>query len=109
MPVWNHEIACAACFWTAAGGRDQAVFDALASGRVDQLRLDEPVDRNALHDELMIERDVGRLHLADVVERFYDRQWRREHTPDGIHPDDHLWWATAGYLDLDNALRDTGR
>ena len=79
-PVWNHEIVCAACFWTAAGGRDQAVFDALASGRVDQLRLDEPVDRKALHDELTIERDVGRLHLADVVERFYDQQWRREHT-----------------------------
>jgi hypothetical protein len=28
-----------------------------------------------------------------------------EHRGSGIYLEDHLWWATAGFLDLDDAIR----
>ena len=108
-PVWNHEITRAVCFWSATAGSDQAVFDALSAGRVDKLEFAEPADADQLMEQLVLERDVGRGHLADAVAGFYDRDWRSEHTGDGVYPADHLWWATSGYLDLDNAVTDAGR
>jgi hypothetical protein len=107
-PVWNHEIARAACFWSAAAGPNQAVFDALSAGHVERLEIVRPATAEQLIAELIRERDVGRGHLADAVAGFYDRDWRSEHTGDGVYPADHLWWATSGFLDLDNALTDAG-
>lgn len=107
-PIWNHEISRAVRFWSAAAGLDQEVFDALTAGRIDQLQFDEPSDVEQLVKQLFLERDVGRRHLADAVAGFYDREWRREHTGDGVYPGDHLWWAAAGYLDFDNAVKAFG-
>lgn len=104
-PVWNHEIDRAVRFWTADGGRDQRVFDALAAGKLEGVGIDGPADSAELIGELLVERDVGRRHLATVTECFYDQAWRREHRGDGVHAEDHLWWATAAFLDLDDALR----
>jgi hypothetical protein len=105
-PVWNHEITRAVCFWSATAGSDQGVFDALTAGRVDKLEFAEPAHAAQLIEQLVVERDVGRVHLTATVTGFYDRDWRREHTADGVYPADHLWWATSGYLDLDNAVKD---
>jgi hypothetical protein len=104
-PVWNHEIEGAARIWTAADGRDQSVLEALASGRLDRAAIEKPADTDELVAELIIERDVGRRHLTTVTASFHDRDWRREHRGGGIYPEDHLWWATAGFLDLDDAIR----
>jgi hypothetical protein len=54
--------------------------------------------------ELQIERDVGRRHLAMLTESFYDQDWRREHRGEGLHPEDHLWWAAAAFLELDETI-----
>ena len=108
-PVWNHKITCAVCFWSATAGSNQGVFDAMSAGRVDKLEFAEPAHAEQLIEELVLERDVGRRHLETAVAGFYDREWRREHTGDGVYPADHLWWATSGYLDLDNAVKDDGR
>ena len=102
--VWNHEISRAVRFWSSGEGRDEAVLRALADARVDGLRFDQPGGPEQMARQLTIERDVSRGHLAAVKAQFYDRDWRREHSRDGTHPEDHLWWATAGYLDLDDAI-----
>jgi hypothetical protein len=103
-PVWNHEISRAVRFWSSAGGRDEAVLRALADAGVNGPTFEQPGSRAALARQMMLERDVSRTHLATVKAQFYDRDWRREHSGDGTHPEDHLWWATAGYLDLDDAI-----
>jgi hypothetical protein len=108
-PIWNHEISRAVCFWSATAGLDQEVLDALTDGRIDQLHVDEPADGEQLVEQLILERDVGRHHVTQAVAGFYDRGWRGEHTADGVYPGDHLWWATAAYLDLDNAVKNYGR
>jgi hypothetical protein len=104
-PVWNHRIRRAVRFWTAGDGADVAVVDALAAGRTDQLPSAEPTDNEQLVAQLRAERDVGQRHLTRMVERFYDRDWRDQHKYQGVFPQDHLWWAAAGFLELDKALR----
>lgn len=105
-PVWNHEITSPVCFWSAIAGSNQGVFDALTTGRDDKLEFVKPAHAEQLIEQLVVERHVGRRHLTETVAGFYDRDWRREHTGDGVYPADHLWWATSGYLDLDNAAKD---
>ena len=95
-PVWNHEITRAVCFWSATTGSDQGGFDALSVGRVDTLEFVQPAHAEQLIEELVLELDIGRRHLADAVAGFYDRGWRREHTGDGVYPADHLWWGSLG-------------
>ncbi len=104
-PVWNHEIDRAVRVWTAADGRDQRALDALAAGQLDDVTIEAPAGTVALVAELLVERDVGRRHLATVTESFHDKDWRRAHRGNGVYPEDHLWWATAGFLDLDDAVR----
>jgi hypothetical protein len=103
-PVWNHEIERALRVWIADDGRDQAALDALAARRLNDVTFDAPASSDALIAELLVERDVGRRHLATVTESFYDQGWRRDHRGEGVHPEDHLWWATAAFLDLDDAI-----
>jgi hypothetical protein len=104
-PIWNHEIERAVRVWRADGGRDQRALDALQARQLDDVAIEGPADTDELLAELLVERNVGRHHLASVTESFYDQDWRREHRGDGVHPEDHLWWATAGFLDLDDAIR----
>jgi hypothetical protein len=35
-------------------------------------------------------------------------EWRRDHKGLGIYPEDHLWCATHGYLDLLAATQTAG-
>lgn len=102
-PVWNHEIGRAVRVWSLADGRDNVALRALAEANEDGLTVEQPGSREELARQLMIERDVGRGHLATVTAQFYDSDWRRDHRSGTVHPEDHLWWATAAYLQLDDA------
>ena len=94
---WNHGIERAARIWTAADGRDRSVLEAFASGRLDGAATEKPADTDELLAELIVDRDVGRRHLATVTASFHERDWRREHRGGGIYAEDHLWWAAAGF------------
>lgn len=39
-------------------------------------------------------------HLRHVAGEYWDRGWRDEHKGFGIYPENHLWNATWGYLDV---------
>lgn len=48
-------------------------------------------------------------HDADWRNAAYrEREWRREHKGLGVYPEEHLWRATHGYLDLLAATRAAG-
>jgi hypothetical protein len=81
------------------------VVDALAAGLLDEVDIVGPPTKEELTSQLVIERAVARQHLATVTERFYEQDWRREHRGEGVHAEDHLWWAAAAFLDLDDATR----
>ena len=104
-PVWNHSISRAVRFWSADGGRDQRALDGLASGRLENVAVEAPANRGELAAQVLVERDVARQHLVTVTESFYEADWRRDHRGGGSYPENHLWSATAAYLELDDALQ----
>jgi hypothetical protein len=91
--------------WSAERGREHAACEALGAGSVAGALRSAPADQDELVAQVRREHAVERRNLEVVTESFYERDWRREHRGDGTYPADYLWWAAAGYLDLDNALR----
>lgn len=103
-PVWNHEIVAPVRFWSVKDGADAATLDALASRELDSLEPLLPKVEETFLAQLRIEREVAKRHLESVVESYHDRDWRKSHKGFGVYPEDHLWWATSGFLDLDEAV-----
>ncbi len=103
-PVWNHQIPRAACFWTRDNGRDEHVIEALRARSIDDVRFTEPTDADSLRKQVEAERATARRHLASVTNSFGDRDWRRDHKGDGAYPEDTLWAAAAGFVELDDWL-----
>ena len=44
-------------------------------------------------------------HLREVHGKYWDRDWRREHRGYGRYPENELWEAVGGFLDLADASR----
>jgi hypothetical protein len=51
-------------------------------------------------EQLQEELAASLAHLQQVDAVYWERESRREHKGLGVHPEDHLWRATHGYLDL---------
>lgn len=108
-PVWNHQIDRAACFWSRDGGLDQTVIGALNARVTDGVQIAHPADADGLRRQVEIEHASARKHLAEVTAMFGDREWRRGHRGDGSYPEDTLWAAAAGFIELDDWLNRPGR
>jgi hypothetical protein len=62
----------------------------------------DPADeRLQLRDDL----DAALAHLRAVRDKYWDHDWRREHRGYGRYPENELWEAVEGYLDLVDASR----
>jgi len=49
---------------------------------------------------------VSRRHLRAVVDRYWDRDWRREHKGYDESPEGHLWRAAAAVAEIQDALEE---
>lgn len=98
-PPWNALHRRVARVWTAAAGLDTTTIDALRTGAAPPVV--EPTD-DELRDQLTEERTLSRAHLREIVERYRDPDWRRDHR--GEELDDLLWRAAAGLVEIDDAL-----
>lgn len=106
-PVWNHAIHRPVRIWNGSGIEEDA-FSALATGTgIDEHRLAEPAP-DAYRRQLVTELSASLAHLKRVTDRFPEREWRREHKGFGTYPEDHLWRAAQGYLELRDALQELG-
>ena len=107
-PVWNHYIRSPVRIWSSQDGIDQDTLTALAARRFAELRrlTPDPVDeRLQVRDDL----DIALRHLRDVHGSYWDQKWRREHRGFGRYPENELWEAVEGYLDLLRASRPAPR
>jgi hypothetical protein len=105
-PVWNHCIRGPVRFWSLAGP-DEPILDALGERRLGDLhRLIPSAAEEA--EQLQEELAASLGHLQRVDAAYWEREWRRDHKGLGIYPEDHLWRATHGYLDLLAATRAAG-
>lgn len=102
-PVWNHEHRRLTRFWTASTGLDTEVFDALRSRRLDRVVVVEP-SAQELVVQLRDELTVSRRHLRNVLDSYWDRDWRQEHKGYDESPEDHLWRAATAVEDMHAAL-----
>jgi hypothetical protein len=49
---------------------------------------------------LSVELAESLSHLRGVEADFWERDWRSAHKGSGSYPENHLWNAVHGYLDL---------
>ncbi len=102
-PVGNDHIRDPVRFWSLAG-TDEAVLNALAQRRFADLPRQranqEEVRRRTAAD---LERAWAQLRA--VHEKYWDEGWRREHRGTGRYPEEDLWDATRGYLELRDSSR----
>jgi hypothetical protein len=54
--------------------------------------------------QLQAELPVSRAHLRSMIERYRDRDWRREHKGYDESPEDRLWRAAAAVSEMQDAL-----
>lgn len=102
-PTWNHQHRRLARYWSAGEGLDDTVIDALRTKQLDRLHVVEPT-ATELARQLQAELPVSRRHLRTVIERYWDRDWRREHKGYDESPEDHLWRAAAAVSEMQDAL-----
>lgn len=99
-PVANHEIHRPMPIWSREEGVQTAALDALAERRAEPFRLPDP-GRDVLAEQISRELETSTAHLRVIRDRYWDDlDWRRSHRRDGRYPEDHLWQAVDGYLDL---------
>lgn len=102
-PAWNCDDRVVLRFWSATEGLDQAALDALRGGRPDAALVVAPTDVE-LRRQFEHELAASRAHLRLVLDRYWDRDWRREHKGFGAYPEDHLWRAATAVSDLHDAV-----
>lgn len=97
-PVLDGRLRTMVPVWSTAGP-ERNIIDRLRRGDVTLADV-TPVDAEQLSAELA----ESRRHLATVLDRYHDRDWRREHTGHGSSPEDHLWRAAQAVRELTDAL-----
>jgi hypothetical protein len=97
-PVWNHYIRDPVRFWSV-DGPDEEVLQALAERRFADLpRVVAAPGEEHAHTTAAL--DVALTHLREVHANYWERDWRRENRGNYRYPENALWEAVEGYLDL---------
>jgi hypothetical protein len=102
-PLGNHRIDRPLRIWSRETGVDEAALAALADGTADALREARPRPP-VLARHLAEELEATQAWLREVRDRYWQRTWRRDHHGAGSYPENHLWDAVDGYLDLLDAV-----
>ncbi|MFA9430738.1 hypothetical protein [Egicoccus sp. AB-alg2] len=103
LPVGDHRIVRPVRLWDAEHGIDEQAFEALRGRRPEDVRTPAPPDAEV---QAALERhlDLTRKALDEVIDRFWDRDWRRENSGGGRYPEHTLWELAWGVRDLERAL-----
>jgi hypothetical protein len=101
-PVGNHRIVRPLPIWSREDGVHEAALEALAARDADALdRLREDASRPVvLQRQLAEELAAASAHLQRVRDQYWARGWRTAHHVAGTCPENYLWDAVNGYLDL---------
>jgi hypothetical protein len=104
-PVANHVIRRPLEIWSAEHGVQELALEALDRGTYEAFRLPPPPPDEARR-QLATELEACLAHLRAVEASYWEPDWRRRHRGGGSYPENHLWGAVHGYLDLLSASQD---
>jgi hypothetical protein len=93
--VANHFIREPVRIWSKEDGIDDEALEALKETRFGDIPR-PAFDKALLADELA----ATLKHLRGVSEQYWDSKWRRANSGYGRYPENTLWDAVLGYLDL---------
>jgi len=97
-PVGNHVIDRPLRIWSV-DGPDTDALNALQRGAAEPLRLPAPAPGDA-REQLTVELAASLAHLRRVEAAYWTRAWRAANRGSSFYPENHLWDAVHGYLDL---------
>ena len=100
-PEWNHDIAALVRIWSVCWRPRRAGARGAGSrgipARCTGWSRNRPLSGCISGTDL----DVRRwLYLREVRDKYWGHDWRREHRGHGRYPENELWDAVEGYLDL---------
>lgn len=105
-PIDNHLIRNPVRFWSL-DGIDEAALRALQDHRFNDLhRVTTTPAEVEQHSSIEFNRALNQLRT--IRQEYWDRDWRREHRGNGRYPENHLWEALDGYLELLDAENRSG-
>ena len=102
-PAWNLAHRRVLRFWSATGGLDDQAIEALADRRRDDLAVVEPSEER-LGEQLEAELAASRRHLWDVLDHYWEQDWRRRQHSTDDQPEDQLWRAAQAVREIEAAL-----
>lgn len=97
-PVTNANVREAVRFWSL-DGPDEDVLQALAERRFDDLPR-VAADGESLPSQHAAELGAALDSLRETCDRYWEPDWRRAHRGGGRYPENTLWDAVFGYLEL---------
>jgi hypothetical protein len=107
-PAWNCRDRRVVRFWSGDAGYDGDVIEALRERQSDRLQIVTPSETE-FAGQLQLELDLCRRHLSNILEQYWESNWRHEHKGFGIYPEDHLWRAAAAVREIETALTSVPR
>lgn len=103
VPAWDHEVRRVARVWSAQTGIDELLLRNLRNRTVTDAMIATPTAaelRELLTDEL----PRAEQHLAEVLDGYWDSEWRAAHRGYGTKPEHHLWRAAEAVRSMRKAL-----
>jgi hypothetical protein len=99
---WNPVHQRVVRFWSARDGADEDAIGLLRDCRFGDLAAIEP-SRAEMSEQFEAELAESRRHLGDVLDKYWEQEWRRDHRG-GEGPEDHLWRAAEAVRGLERML-----
>lgn len=107
-PVWNYAIVRPVRIWGRSGSEDVVLASLTEGTGIDPHRPEHPAP-DVYREQLLTELAASLTHLRHVTDSYWEPAWRRDHKGFALYPQDHLWRAAQGYLELRDALSALGR
>lgn len=104
MPAWDHEIRRVAQVWSAQSGPDELLLRQLRTNTVSDAMI-ETATPTELQEFLADALPRCDRQLGEVLDGYWEPDWRRAHRGYGIQPEHHLWRAAEAVRSIRDALK----
>lgn len=103
VPAWDHEVRRVARVWSAKTGPDELLLRHLRANTVSDAMIEAPTP-DELREFLAEALPRCDQHLGEVLDGYWEPDWRRARRGYRIQPEHHLWRAAEAVRSMREAL-----